>query len=237
MPSHRRPTGRHRAGRPPADRTRPVLGAALLGAAAAALTTGAAGVPDPQPAASEVAALLPAGLPAAEVPLTGRLELSVTESRTRFTTIRGTRDARVQQLALVEAARPKWAAPMAPGSYRISSSYGPRWGTTHRGLDMAAPAGTPIFAAADGLVLAPAGMSGYGNVIVLQHPDGQVTVYAHASRLLVEPGERIKAGQLVALVGSTGNSTGNHLHFEVRDGILGGQREPVSWLTARGIPV
>ena len=77
---------------------------------------------------------------------------------------------------------------MPPDSYRVSSSYGPRWGTTHRGLDLAAPGGTAVHAAGDGVVLEPSGMSGYGNVVVLEHADGQVTLYAHASRLLVEPG-------------------------------------------------
>lgn len=223
-----------------------MVASAVFGAAAAALSTAAAPGDDSAAVAASVQALR-APMPEtgtgdsvavpAEVPLNGRTALSVEAARTRDTSIRGTRAARARQIALLEAARPRRVLPLPKGSYRISSSYGPRWGTTHRGLDMAAPAGTPIYAAADGVVLAPVGMRGYGNVVVLQHPDGQVTLYAHASKVLVDPGERVKAGQVVALVGSTGNSTGNHLHFEVRKGLTGDQSEPVAWLKARGVEV
>jgi murein DD-endopeptidase MepM/ murein hydrolase activator NlpD len=86
----------------------------------------------------------------------------------------------------------------------------------HKGIDIAAPIGTPIFAAADGVVL-EAGWDegGYGNKVVIQHPDGSETLYAHNNRLFVSPGQLVKQGQPIAEVGSTGRSTGPHLHFEV----------------------
>ena len=104
----------------------------------------------------------------------------------------------------------------------LSSSYGWRRNpVTHRyamheGLDFAAPRGTPILAASGGVVLEAEYRSGYGNVVELDHGDGMTTRYAHASKLLVKPGELVNRGQTIALVGSTGRSTGAHLHFEVR---------------------
>lgn len=104
----------------------------------------------------------------------------------------------------------------------LSSSYGWRRNpVTHRyamheGLDFAAPSGTPIVAASGGVVLESGYHAGYGNKIEIDHGDGLVTRYAHASKLLVKPGEFVSRGQEIALVGSTGQSTGPHLHFEVR---------------------
>ena len=89
------------------------------------------------------------------------------------------------------------------------------------GVDLGAPIGEPIRAAASGEVLIARGgwNGGYGNYVVLQHPNGTQTVYGHASKLLVSEGQTVKQGQTIALVGSTGNSTGPHLHVEVRGGI------------------
>lgn len=104
----------------------------------------------------------------------------------------------------------------------LSSSYGWRRNpVTHRyamheGLDFAAPTGTPILAASGGVVLESRYHAGYGNKIEIDHGDGLITRYAHASKLLVKPGELVSRGQEIALVGSTGQSTGPHLHFEVR---------------------
>ena len=179
-----------------------------------------------------------AGGVAAEVPMAGRSALSAAEARQRVASTRATRAARARQVALMEAARPKWVLPMPAGSYRITSTFGPRWGVQHGGLDMAAPTGTPVFAAGDGVVLEPVGTSGFGNVVVVRHAGGEVSIYGHNSKVLVEPGERVRAGQLVALVGSSGISTGNHLHFEVRRaGIASAALDTTVWLTAHGITV
>lgn len=115
-----------------------------------------------------------------------------------------------------------------PASGPVTSEFGYRWGRTHAGLDIGAPNGAPIWAAAAGTVSYAASMSGYGNMILIDHGGGVVTAYAHQSAILVSPGTRVAAGQQIGRVGSTGNSTGPHLHFEVRVG--GGARNPRGYL-------
>ncbi|MDJ0702977.1 MAG: peptidoglycan DD-metalloendopeptidase family protein [Leptolyngbyaceae cyanobacterium MO_188.B28] len=98
----------------------------------------------------------------------------------------------------------------------ITSGYGWRWGRMHRGVDIAGPVGTPIVAAAAGVVESAGWNSGgYGNLVDIRHADGSLTRYAHNSRLLVQRGQYISQGQQIAEMGSTGYSTGPHLHFEV----------------------
>lgn len=106
------------------------------------------------------------------------------------------------------------------------------WGyggyTGHDGIDIAAPYGTPIYAADSGRVILSKWYGGYGNCIMIQHDNGMVTVYGHASWLHVSVGEEVTQGQQIADVGSTGRSTGNHLHFEVRiDGVC---MNPINYL-------
>ncbi|OWT73005.1 MULTISPECIES: M23 family metallopeptidase [unclassified Achromobacter] len=104
----------------------------------------------------------------------------------------------------------------------LSSSYGWRRNPVtgryamHEGVDFPAPRGTPIEAAAGGVVTEAGPESGYGNMLEIDHGDGMSTRYAHASELLVKKGDVVERGQIVARVGSTGRSTGSHLHFEVR---------------------
>ncbi len=90
----------------------------------------------------------------------------------------------------------------------------------YNGIDLAAPIGTPIYAAAEGTVIVSAFNSGwhggYGNFIIIAHPNGTQTVYAHLSKNIVHAGDYVKQGQNIALMGSTGNSTGSHVHFEIR---------------------
>ncbi|MDO4285301.1 MAG: peptidoglycan DD-metalloendopeptidase family protein [Eubacteriales bacterium] len=110
----------------------------------------------------------------------------------------------------------------APSYTYISSEYGyrihPIYGDSrfHNGLDMAAPGGSPILAAYDGTVVAASYSSSMGNYIMIDHGDGLYTIYMHASALYVSKGASVTKGQQIAAVGSTGNSTGNHLHFSVR---------------------
>ncbi|MGB3192142.1 peptidoglycan DD-metalloendopeptidase family protein [Lyngbya sp. PCC 8106] len=98
----------------------------------------------------------------------------------------------------------------------LSSGYGWRWGRMHRGIDIAAPIGTPIFAAAPGVITyAGWNSGGYGNLVEIEHPDGSLTLYAHNSRVLVNKGQKVAQGHQIAEMGSTGRSTGPHLHFEI----------------------
>lgn len=93
---------------------------------------------------------------------------------------------------------------------------GPGGGDQHPGLDVAVPMGTPIRAAGGGTVAEAGDDPEYGHFILINHPDGYQTMYGHASRLLVSPGELVPAGAVIALSGSTGRSTAPHLHFEIR---------------------
>lgn len=100
---------------------------------------------------------------------------------------------------------------------RVASHFGPRNRSFHDGLDFAAPSGTPVYAAHHGkVVYSGSRLRGYGKLVVIKGDDGLMTVYAHNRKLLVKNGERVSLGTKIAEVGSTGRSTGPHLHFEVR---------------------
>ena len=98
----------------------------------------------------------------------------------------------------------------------VVSGFGMRWGRMHEGIDITAPSGTPIWAAASGTIIHSGWLGGYGNLVVIDHGNGLSTAYAHASSSLVGVGQQVSQGETVSLVGSTGNSSGPHLHFEVR---------------------
>ena len=120
---------------------------------------------------------------------------------------------------------------VTPLSGIITSRFGNRESirtSGHTGLDIAAPAGTPIKAAADGKVIFSGYSGGYGYVVKLDNGNGVETYYGHCSKLYVSTGEKVEAGDVIAAVGSTGNSTGNHLHFEVR--VNGNEVNPQNYL-------
>lgn len=99
---------------------------------------------------------------------------------------------------------------------RITSGFGMRWGRMHQGIDIAAPHGHPVVASRDGRVSFAGRWGGFGNLVIISRPSGIATYYAHLSRIEVRVGQTLEAGQRIGRVGSTGNSTGPHLHFEIR---------------------
>ena len=156
-------------------------------------------------------------------------------------------EAEQRRRAAEQAARNRARAPEADGGSSdsggrlrrpvpggMSSNYGwrvhPIFGSKrfHSGIDFSAPSGTPIRAADDGVVHTATAMSGYGNTVVIDHGGGLATLYAHQSRVAVRPGQRVERGEVIGYVGSTGYSTGPHLHFEVRVG--GAVRNPAGYL-------
>ena len=115
-----------------------------------------------------------------------------------------------------------------PVSGPVTSGYGMRWGRMHEGIDIAVGEGTPVRAAAAGTVIYAGWMSGYGNLVVVDHGNGLSTAYAHNSSLAVSVGQPVAAGAVVSYSGNTGNSTGPHVHFEVR--VNGGAVDPLGYL-------
>jgi murein DD-endopeptidase MepM/ murein hydrolase activator NlpD len=111
----------------------------------------------------------------------------------------------------------------------VTSGYGMRDGRMHQGIDIGVPLGTPIRASGAGVVFFSGVMSGYGNVILIDHGNGTVTLYAHQSQLNAAEGARVGQGQVIGLAGSTGHSTGPHVHFEVR--VNGTPMNPISYLS------
>ena len=110
----------------------------------------------------------------------------------------------------------------------VTSPFGSRWGRLHAGIDISGGTGTPIRAAKAGIVIFAGTMSGYGNVVIINHGGGFSTLYAHQSRLGTNDGASVGQGQVIGFVGSTGHSTGPHLHFETRVG--GSPQNPMRYL-------
>ncbi|NLU82507.1 M23 family metallopeptidase [Rhodococcus sp. HNM0569] len=136
----------------------------------------------------------------------------------------------------VDQLNPIKPATVQPVSGTLTSNFGSRWGAHHGGLDIAAPVGTPVLAAADGTVISAGPASGFGQWVRVLHDDGTVTVYGHVESYSVHEGERVNAGDEIATVGNRGQSTGPHLHFEVHDA-AGNKTDPAAWLQQRGVAV
>ncbi|WP_405854690.1 M23 family metallopeptidase [Streptomyces sp. NBC_00090] len=152
----------------------------------------------------------------------------------------------VKKAAPVKAAKkaPSWVKPVT--SYTLTASYnqgGAMWSHKHSGQDFAVPVGTPVKAAGAGTVV-KAGPNGggdgpaYGNAIVVKHANGTYSQYAHLSKIKVNVGQKVGAGQQIALSGNTGNSSGPHLHFEIRTTPnYGTAVNPAAFLRSHGVGI
>ncbi len=153
---------------------------------------------------------------------------------------RANRKARAAAAAAAE--RKAWIRPMRGD---LTSGFGYRWGTAHEGIDISNGGGTPVYAAASGVVVEAActspscshpgsmSMSGYGNKVDIQHAGGVLTRYGHLTRYVVETGQKVTVGQLIGYEGQTGNVTGPHLHFEVHVGEEA--VDPIAFYARKGI--
>lgn len=168
---------------------------------------------------------------------------AVTDQRTRLERVEAGLQDRIQaQLgASATAAAPAGPAPPQGGPGPVSdagliwpvqgaltSPFGPRWGRLHAGIDIAAPGGTPIRAAVSGTVEIAAPTGGYGNYTCINHAGGLSTCYAHQSGFATSAGASVEQGEVIGYVGNTGNSFGDHLHFEVRTN--GVPQDPMGYL-------
>ncbi len=132
----------------------------------------------------------------------------------------------LERIGLMRIAIDRLPFGMPTAGAELTSGFGPRRdpfrgrSAIHEGIDFAAPPGTPIYATAEGVVVFSGRQSGYGNLVKIRHAFGFETVYAHLSKSRVRVGQRVERGALIADMGSTGRSTGSHLHYEVR---IGGQ--------------
>lgn len=115
-----------------------------------------------------------------------------------------------------------------PSAGVVTSSFGPRWGRQHEGIDIAAPTGTPLYAVQSGSIANAGVLSGYGNVVIIDHGGGFTTIYAHLSEIYVSAGQSVGQGANIGLMGCTGSCTGPHLHFETR--INGIAQDPMLYL-------
>ncbi|MFI5913396.1 M23 family metallopeptidase [Dactylosporangium sp. NPDC051541] len=174
-------------------------------------------------------------------PHTDGLTMESTSSYADITTRSGDRagdrasrgDAKTTLSTANQPAPDVWILPLH--SYTLTSFYGERWGRLHPGVDLGAPTGAPFTAVAAGKVILCRWNAGYGNNVMIDHGDGIVTVYGHASKLLCKEGQQVKAGDRLALVGNTGHSFGSHLHFEVRQDDK--PIEPLSFMRKHGVDI
>lgn len=153
----------------------------------------------------------------------------------RTSVVKAVQDQVEEARRLAEARRPKWVLPVL--GFRLTAGFGEYglWSSAHTGQDFAAPYGTPVRSVGDGEVISAGYDGAYGNKVVVRHEDGTVTWYCHLSSFEQTSG-KVKAGDVIGRVGSTGNSTGDHVHLEVRPGD-GDPVEPLTWLRRHGVRI
>lgn len=240
-PGRTRTRGKHRLAAPPTALRggRAALIAMAAGAAVAAAAH--AGTADKAPAPSSSPANAANVDNAAPTPDLGP-GIAAADTSSQDMSVFTSQLAEGEQLVKDEAARkaaasrPYFESPIPLGIYQFTSGFAMRWGSMHGGVDFAAPLGTPIHAATDGVIKEAGPASGFGNWIQVQASDGTVTVYGHmySSGVLVQKGQTVKAGDVIGLVGSDGQSTGPHCHFEVwKNGTT--KIDPAPWLAEHGV--
>ena len=238
---------KHRLQAPPAAlRARTALLAIAAGATAMAVT-GSAGdgasplASAPSPAPLDDQNIKPVGNLTSDDTGPRALAAAPAADLTEFSAqlSQGTKNKKEQAAAEAAKRRPLVASPLSLGAYDLTSAFAPRWGTFHGGIDMAAPLGTPIHAATDGVVVKAEAASGYGHWIQVKASDGTITMYGHmaSSGVLVKAGQKVTAGDTIGLVGNEGFSTGPHLHFEVWKPKGGSyvKVDPAPWLAKQGV--
>jgi murein DD-endopeptidase MepM/ murein hydrolase activator NlpD len=216
--------------------------ALLLALALGGVLAGVLGLPAPTPAGAspgtDVVEAMEASENAAfadEAEALPQMAITEAQAQERLAEVAASRAAReAEAAAAAEAARPRVVAPV--DGARMTTCFCQRWGTMHWGIDLAAPMLTPEYAAEDGVVLRAGPASGYGQAVYILGVSGDVTIYGHMEEIDVSAGDTVEAGETIALLGSRGQSTGPHLHFEVHEGGLNGKPvDPVQWLADRGV--
>ncbi|MFC8491079.1 M23 family metallopeptidase [Streptomyces sp. NPDC057235] len=213
------------------------LGASLVaGAGSAFAAEGKAVVPTAATASAAVAA---------QAETQAHLAAQVKAAAAKTVTVKATAvKATATKKATAAKKAPAWVKPV--GSYTLSASFnqgGAMWAHKHSGQDFAVPVGTPVKAAAAGTVVKAGPYGGgdgpaYGNAIVVKHANGKYSQYAHLSKIQVKIGQKVGAGQKIALSGNTGNSSGPHLHFEIRTTPnYGSAVNPAAFLRAHGVGI
>lgn len=189
-------------------------------------------VPDAPPTASDQPQA-PAPLPGVPEPITPRDDAAVEKATSMVTSLMTGTAIDTQRQIIEETARRPQAAMPTSGS--LTSGFGQRWGALHGGADIANAIGTPILAASDGMVIDAGPAQGFGNWVRIMSDEGTMTVYGHMEEVLVSTGQRVQAGQTIALMGNRGFSTGPHLHFEVWTNQGRDRADPLEWLRQKGV--
>lgn len=218
QPEAGRYRGRRRLPKLPSRRYAAVVFTAIVGAAIVALSAGAV---MPENADNGFGG-------------SGTQALSIEDRLSALDKANRSQDRPGPALSINQGAPDVWLLPL-PTSFTITTLFEMRWGTFHYGVDLATPCGTPYYAAHAGTVTVAGVEGGYGNAIRIDHGAGTETVYGHSSKLLIAKGVHVDAGQLIGLVGSTGYSTGCHLHFEVN--VNGEHKDPMKYMLQHGVDV
>ena len=215
--------GRRRVPTPPRSRYAAVVTSAFVGAGVVAMGAGAA-LPDAKAVSPTALANIDSATTVAQ-DLADRSEIAERSSRD---------DDRGGITTSMDQEAPEvWLLPVK--GYRFTSPFGLRWGRLHAGVDLAVPEGTRVNAVHDGTVKLARWYGGYGNCVIIDHGGGVETVYGHNSALSVREGQKVKAGDAIALAGDTGASYGSHVHLEVH--VNGSPKDPIPWLRDRGVDI